>query len=91
MNSKIANCPHCKSFRSIELNNNKLCCKKCSFELNVLCPFCGVGQLNENDGTLNCQHCSRHITTNKLAYILSNRLMVNTDERCQYCNSPTLS
>ena len=91
MNSKIANCPNCKSFRSIELTHNKLSCTNCSFELNVLCPFCGVGELKHNSGTLNCQHCSRHITSDKLSYILTNRLLVNNNERCQYCNSPTLS
>ncbi len=89
--SDIANCPVCKKFRSVKLKNNQLKCNSCSFELDVLCPYCSVGQLKNESGTLHCNHCARSISENKLSYIINNRLFINLDDRCQYCNSPTLS
>ena len=87
----VANCPNCKAYRSIQLKDNQLSCNKCSFELQVLCPFCSVGQLKREQDLLSCSHCEKSITESKLAYIINNRLFVDTDNRCQYCNSPTLS
>ncbi|MGC6366823.1 MAG: PolC-type DNA polymerase III [Candidatus Marinamargulisbacteria bacterium] len=90
MSAGIANCPSCKSYRSVKLHLNQLSCQ-CGFKVDVLCPYCNVGQLSEEQNQLDCSHCERSITQGRLAYILENRLMVNTKDRCQYCNSPTLS
>ena len=87
----IANCPNCKSFRSIHLKETSISCSHCTFSLDVLCPFCSVGKLKSESNQLNCEHCQRSITHDKLSYILNNRLRINTEERCTYCNSPTLS
>ncbi|MEK9727527.1 MAG: hypothetical protein VW397_05420 [Candidatus Margulisiibacteriota bacterium] len=88
----VANCPNCKSFRSVQLNSNQIGCQKCDFKLDVLCPYCSVGQLSKNQhGILNCSHCEKSISEEKLSYIIKNRLLINTTDRCQYCNSPTLS
>ena len=89
--ANIANCPHCKTFRSISIKNNKLICNNCSFELDVLCAFCGVGQLVPQGDALVCHHCQMEQTEAQLKYIIENRLRVDTDNRCQYCNNPTLS
>ena len=86
----LANCPQCYSFRSVSLNQSTLLCGKCSFEVGVLCPFCGVGQLDASDSGLNCCHCKATVSPDTIAYIIQNRLMVNPDKRCQYCHNPTL-
>ena len=89
--SHIANCPQCKKFRVIKLQRNQLVCEACQFKLDVLCVYCGVGQLQGTADNLVCSHCQMSQTTDQLAYILENRLKVNLQDRCQYCNSPTLS
>ena len=35
--------------------------------------------VSEGQNQLDCSHCERSITQDRLAYILENRLMVNTD------------
>ena len=89
---QIANCPQCKAFRSIVLTENRLTCQNCSFELEVLCAYCGVGQLTKaGDQGMVCSHCQVEQSEEVLSYIIENRLKVDTEKRCQYCNSPTLS
>jgi DNA polymerase III epsilon subunit family exonuclease len=90
MPSRIGNCPTCNAFRSVELNHHTLSCTACSFELDVLCPYCSVGQLQKNNQGSVCCHCHRPVSPETLAYILTNRLLVNTHDRCEYCDSPTL-
>ena len=59
--------------------------------VNVLCLHCGVGQLKQSGQELVCDHCQSVQTEAQIKYIIENRLKVDVDNRCQYCNSPTLS
>lgn len=88
---KVANCPQCRSFRSVLMSNHHLSCNNCDFSLNVLCAFCGVGKLSIEGNSMECSHCQMNQTEDQLTYILKNRLRVDLDYLCQYCNRPTLS
>jgi len=73
------------------LDSKQLSCQVCQFKLDVLCAHCGIGQLAKKGDRLICSHCHMEQTDEQLAYIIKNRLLVDTEKRCQYCNSPTLS
>lgn len=87
----VSNCPQCNAYQAISLHKNQLRCSECSFAFDVLCLYCGIGQLESVNDLLVCSHCKREQSEAQIAYILKNRLQVNLDDKCQYCNSPTLS
>lgn len=89
--AKINHCPSCKAFRSLTISKNRLSCSECSFKLNILCPYCNVGQLDEvADNELCCQQCKKTMSPSLLEYIIQNKLKVDTSQTCQYCNNPLL-
>jgi DNA polymerase III epsilon subunit family exonuclease len=91
MANNISNCPECHAFRSVSLENDHLTCDTCAFNVKVLCPFCSVGTLKPmGEHDLICERCQVTIQKQRLAYIFSNKLQVNTEERCEYCHRPTL-
>ena len=89
--AKIANCPQCKSFRSIQISNHQLNCTNCEFSLDILCAYCGVGKLSVDGDKMVYVHCQMEQNEEQLKYIIQNRLKVDMDHLCQYCNRPTLS
>ena len=66
----IANCPKCKSFRSIVLNKNIVKCINCDFKMKVLCMHCGVGELNHDGKQMVCSHCKAIQNDDQLSYVI---------------------
>lgn len=91
MKKLLNNCPSCNSFRSVYLDRDHIKCSDCSFNYQILCPYCGIGKFkSESNGSLSCQQCGRESNEDTLAYIISNKLSVHESQRCHYCNGPTL-
>ena len=89
--NRLGNCPSCQKFRSIYIVGNKLQCDSCDFKLNVLCPYCNIGQLeSKGNEQLCCTSCKKELSTDLLEYIIQNKLKVDTTNTCQYCNNPML-
>jgi len=89
--TRVASCPSCNSYQSIRLNESQLSCIKCKKKWGILCIHCNIGQLVKKNTQLECTHCSKPQSPSQLTYIIKNRLHVDATNRCQYCNSPTLS
>ena len=90
--NKINNCPVCKKFRSIYIQKNQLLCDNCEFKLNILCPYCNIGQLEAiSDHELNCQHCKQTMNVELIEYLVQNQLKILLNDKCQYCNNPLVS
>ena len=83
-------CPKCKS-NQIELRNTSIHCQKCNLRFALNCPFCESNSItNTQEESITCKKCKKHISYQKIKYIIENNLKINIKDKCQFCNNPTI-
>lgn len=87
----IDNCKQCNT--PLFLTNKKIFCKSCSYELIYRCPICNAQEKSENNidnEKFHCSVCKQSTSLSKIQSIINNRLNIDYNKTCTYCNSPTL-
>jgi len=92
------NCPDCRSFSTLSISHNTIYCKNetCNFSLTYCCPLCDEVLDNshftdeEKGEKFTCPRCNQGIYLQKIQYLLENSMIIDHQNRCGYCNGPTI-
>lgn len=91
-------CPSCRKHHVVLIQKNKLICQTpdCGFEVAYCCPICdqeleeSLFQEHDKGGSFQCPSCQSDVPIQKIKYLIENGFIVDTKERCGFCNSPTI-
>ncbi|MFA5878978.1 MAG: exonuclease domain-containing protein [Candidatus Margulisiibacteriota bacterium] len=88
-------CPKCKK-ESLIIKSNKIFCpnKSCEYEIAYLCPICDHDLANIKEDQIGayflCKNCNNKIHLKRIKYLIDNSLYVDKEQKCPYCNGPTI-
>ena len=91
-------CPTCKT-QSVTVKANHLKCthEGCSFDASFCCPLCDKSLeakefFEDKQGEyFKCGGCGRVVHTRRVTYLIENAMNIDKDNRCSFCNSPTMN
>ncbi len=87
-------CPGCQQEQCVQIKERVISCTKCDFQSYYLCPCCqesieGVTFESDKNGPFyQCPKRKVKIYLSKIVHLIDNRLEVDMDETCTYCQSP---
>jgi DNA polymerase III epsilon subunit family exonuclease len=91
-------CPSCRTENSVVIHKNTLVCTNndCHFSVGYCCPLCDADldkAVFSDDGrgpSFSCPQCKHKIPLQKIEYVIENAMVVDKNNRCAYCNGPTI-
>lgn len=89
-------CPQCHKQQAVVLDQAQFWCEACDFSTRYCCPVCQTAlpescfASDAKGAYFLCPTCQNTVYLKKLKFLIENGLIVDYQQRCVYCNSPTI-